>query len=217
LALVLGRDEVSAPVVALMKGVLNAMLVSKMKTAALVLLTVAAVGAGTWALAYPYLVAQQPRQQNADPPRVADPGPKGTGRLPPAAEGEYKMAALDEARVKELLEAAKVSDKLRALLKGQYEAALAETTARWEEFIAGRGTLDLLFGASLRLLEAERALSDKKADQVVALENQWKRMRVMEGVNQARFDAGRVPIAELSQTKFYRIQAEIWLERARGK
>ena len=42
-------------------------------------------------------------------------------------------------------------------------------------------------------------------------------MKEVEKVNQARFDAGRVAVADLAETKFYRIQAEIWLERAKAK
>jgi hypothetical protein len=83
--------------------------------------------------------------------------------------------------------------------------------------MAGRGSQEWLIPASLRLLEAERSLSEKKADQVVALENHWKRMKVLEEVYQERFEAGRVPIAHLSQVKFSRIQAQIWLERASEK
>jgi RNA polymerase sigma factor (sigma-70 family) len=216
LALATGGGEVSAPVVALMKGVLNAMFLSKVKTAALILLTVGAVGAGAWAVTYPRLAAQQPDRGTAPPP-VAGPGPERAAPPPRQDEDIPTVEALDEARVKELLDAAKVSDKLRGLLTDQHEAALTEYRARLEEFFAGRGTLDILFGASFRLLEAERALSDKKADQAAALENHWKRMKVLEDVNQARFDAGRVPIGDISQSKFYRIQAEIWLERAREK
>jgi RNA polymerase sigma factor (sigma-70 family) len=208
--------ELSAPVAALMKGVLDAMLLSKVKMVALVLLTVGAVGAGTWALAQsnrtapPVVPGKAPllgREVEAEPP--LDP--------PAGDEDAPKLPLMDAAKVKELLDAARVSDKLRALLKEQQAAALDEVRARWEEFIAGRGTLDILFGASQRLLEAERALSDKKADQVPALEAHWRRMKMLEEVNQARFDAGRVPIGDLSQSKFYRIQAEIWLEKAKSK
>jgi RNA polymerase sigma factor (sigma-70 family) len=203
--------ELSAPVVALMKGVLNAMLLSKVKLAVLIVLTVGAVGAGTWALAQPNRAAPPPTPPAAE--REAAPPPD----RPAAADDLPKIAALDEARVKDLIDAAKVSDKLKELLKDQHEAALTEARARWEELLAGRGTLDIFIGASRRLLEAERDLSDKKADQVAALENHWRRMKVLVEVNQERFDAGRVPIADLSQTKFYRIQAEIALERAKAK
>jgi outer membrane protein TolC len=194
-----------------MKGVLNAMLLSKVKLAVLIVLTVGAVGAGTWALAQPNRAAPPPTPPAAE--REAAPPPD----RPAAADDLPKIAALDEARVKDLIDAAKVSDKLKELLKDQHEAALTEARARWEELLAGRGTLDIFIGASRRLLEAERDLSDKKADQVAALENHWRRMKVLVEVNQERFDAGRVPIADLSQTKFYRIQAEIALERAKAK
>jgi RNA polymerase sigma factor (sigma-70 family) len=218
LALVAGPGEVggglSAPVVALMKGVLNAMFLSKVKVAVLIVLAVGVAGAGTWSLARPGLLAQPPKQEKAEPPPAAEPGPE---RADPPPQDEEKLAALDEEQVKKLLEKAKVSDKLKALLNDKHEAAFDETRSRWDEFMAGRGTLDIYLGASLRLLEAERDLSDKKEDQVTALENHWRRMKVVEQVNQARFDAGRIPIADNAQTKFYRIQSEIWLERARGK
>ena len=82
--------------------------------------------------------------------------------------------------------------------------------------MAGRGTLSFFLSSSERLLEAERALSDKKADQVVAIESHWKRMRQIEKVNEERFDAGRIPIQDVLQSRFYRLQAEIRLERARS-
>src|SRR5262249_54534409 len=140
----------SAPVVALMKGVLNAMFLSKVKVAVLILLAAGVAGAGTWALAHPNLLAQQPKQEQADPPQAAGHAP---GRADPPPPDEGKLAALDEARVKKLLEKAGVSDKLKALLKDQHEAALTWARARREEFLAGRGTLDIYLRASLRLLD----------------------------------------------------------------
>jgi RNA polymerase sigma factor (sigma-70 family) len=205
-----------APVAALMKGVLNAMFLSKVKIAVLVVLAVGVVAAGTWAVVHPSVAGQPPEQGRPEPP-LAKPGllPGAAPRTPD--EDVPKPAAFDEARVKDLVQAAKVSDKLKSLLTDQHKAAHDWTTAQWQEFFAGRGTLDLLEEASQRLLEAERALSDKKADQVAAFDNHWRRMQVLEQLNQARFDAGRVAVADLSETKFYRIQAEIWLERAKGK
>jgi hypothetical protein len=219
LALVTGKGEagggLSAPVAALMKGVLNAMFLSKVKIVALIVLSLGAVAAGTWAVAYPALQAQQPNQK-LELPLVAGPGPERAA-APPQDDEFPKLPTLEAARVEELLKAAKVSDKIRALLKERQDAALTEVRARWEELLAGRGTLDIFFGASLRLLESERELSDKKADQMGALESHWLRLKMLEEINQARFDAGRIPIADLSQTKFYRSQAELWLERAREK
>jgi RNA polymerase sigma factor (sigma-70 family) len=202
----------SAPVATLLKGVLDAMFVTKLKLAALVVLTFAATGAGTWALAQSNRTAP-PHREVAGPP----PAPPAAAREDPPEVPPKDVPAMDATRVKELLDAMKASDKLKALLKEQHEQALTCYTSRWEEFLAGRGTLDIMLQASRLLLEAEQALSDKKADQVTALENHWRRMKVTEDVNQARFDAGRLPISDLAQTKFYRLQAEIALERARAK
>jgi hypothetical protein len=217
LALLTGRGVVggglSAPVVALMKGVLNAMFLSQMKVAALILLAVGVAGAGTWALARPNLLAQEPKQEKADPPQVARPGPERADPPPQQA----KLAALDEAQVKKLLDKAQVSDKLKALLKDKHEASLKEARDRWQQLLAGKGMLILYLDASLRLLEAERDLSDKKEDQIGALDNHWRRMKAVEQITQKRFHAGLIEEADLSQAKFYRIQAEIWLERAKDK
>lgn len=35
-------------------------------------------------------------------------------------------------------------------------------------------------------------------------------------VNQLRWDAGRIPIVDLAQSKFHRARVEIWLERAKA-
>jgi hypothetical protein len=118
-------------------------------------------------------------------------------------------------RMKSLLENRKIGERMRALLKAQFEAADTEARGRWHEFLAGRGTLDWLLGSSQRLVEAERALGDTKADHLVALENHVKRMRAVEETEVARFQAGRISIQELAESRFHRLQAEIQLERAR--
>jgi hypothetical protein len=86
----------------------------------------------------------------------------------------------------------------------------------WRQFLAGQGTLDILLGSSLRLLEAERLLSQEKSNQLAALEHHLGCMRESENVSQARFDAARIAIMDLAQPQFYRIQAELWLEQAKS-
>jgi hypothetical protein len=51
---------------------------------------------------------------------------------------------------------------------------------------------------------------------VAALEAQWQRMLDIEGLYQKRFDAGRVAIQDLEQSRFHRVRAEIMLERAKA-
>src|SRR5262249_2269685 len=108
-------------------------------------------------------------------------------------------------------------DKLTTLLKARVEMAETEFANRNQEFLAGRGTLDILFGAGKRLLQAQQELSNKKEDQISALEAYLKLTKDIEEVNQARFDAGRITIADLAESKYYRLEAEIWLERAKAK
>ena len=72
-----------------------------------------------------------------------------------------------------------------------------------------------MLGSSQRLLQAEFDLSSKRADHIAALEAHWQRMREVETINQARHDAGRIPIQDLAQSRSGRCRAEILLERAK--
>jgi hypothetical protein len=63
---------------------------------------------------------------------------------------------------------------LKELVRGKLETARVECEARAKEFQTGRGTLDILLGSALRWLESELAASDKRADQVAALERYWE-------------------------------------------
>jgi RNA polymerase sigma factor (sigma-70 family) len=215
-------NEIATPAVAeLTKGVLHAMFVTKLKTLVVAILAVGALGTGV--LAYPRLVGQQPvpDPEQRPPAAVQAPGPArpDVAQQPSEEEqaAERALHTFGEAKVKALLDRSRASGKLKALLKERYDAALTESGARLKEFYAGRGTLDICLGASLRLLEAERELSTRREDQIAALENHRKRMAAIEELNQARYDAGRIPIQDLSQSKYYRIQAEIWIERFRAE
>jgi hypothetical protein len=125
------------------------------------------------------------------------------------------MPEIGEARAKVLLGRVKAGDPMRTLLKAQYEAALGETRGRWLEFMAGRGLLYFLLGSSERLLQAELDLSDLKADHVAAIEHHFQRMREIERVNNERFQANRISMKDVAQSRFCRVHAEIRLERAR--
>jgi RNA polymerase sigma factor (sigma-70 family) len=223
-----GGAVISAPVMALTEGVLKVMFFTKLKLAAVVV-GVTALSAGTGVVIY----GRQVGEAAATPQTKSTPVP-AAGLLPPDAVSMQRevdkslrellaltakdgMPAIGEARANELLAKAKTDDKMQVLMRAQYEAALGEARARWLEFMAGRGTLSFFLSSSERLLEAERALSDKKADQVVAIENHWKRMRQIEKENDERFHAGRIPIQDALASRFYRVQAEIHLERARSE
>jgi outer membrane protein TolC len=108
-------------------------------------------------------------------------------------------------------------EKLTELLKALREAAQIEFDVRHQEFLAGRGTLDFELAAARRLLAAELELSDKKEERLKAYEDYLERMREFENVNQGRFQAGKISIADLKRAEYERLEAEIWLERAKAK
>jgi hypothetical protein len=113
--------------------------------------------------------------------------------------------------------AAKAENRLPALLKARVEAAKTEVWARNQEFLVGRGTLDILVGASRRLLVAEQELGLNRADQIAALEKHFTLMKEVQEINEERFRDGRIPIQDVKEAEYYRLDAEIQLERAKAK
>ncbi len=106
------------------------------------------------------------------------------------------------------------SERLKRLLKERYEAAQVEFDGRFKEFLAGRGTQEFLYRSACRLLQAQKELSDKPAEQRAALEAHLKRMKEIEEIAKGRYDAGRIPIQDYQAARYWRLEAEIWLERA---
>jgi RNA polymerase sigma factor (sigma-70 family) len=222
---------VSAPAAALTEGVIRAMFLTKLYIG-LSVVGIGVVGTGGGTLLYERFSSGSAGPQQAEAPRDRLPEPaiqtkrqdvkddniwlSGMENMRAAVEGDDPpMPNISLPRMKSLLENRKIGEKMRALLKAQFEAADTEARARWHEFLAGRGTIQFLLGSSQRLLEAERDLGDKKSDHLVALENHVKRMRAVEEMEVARFQAGRISIQELAESRFDHLQSEIQLERAR--
>jgi hypothetical protein len=104
-----------------------------------------------------------------------------------------------------------------ALARQKLEAARLNYRARLEEFLAGRGALQLLSAASLRLTEAEQAVRDRPEDQAAALEGGWERAWVVETITAGRFASGRAPTADYAETTYLRLEAEARWLRARAR
>jgi hypothetical protein len=102
----------------------------------------------------------------------------------------------------------------RELARMKVEAARVVYGARQREFLAGRGTLEFFFQASMNLLESERAVAGSEAEQIIALEKHWARVRMCEDFNHWRFETNRIPIQDYMQSKHERLRAEIWLIEA---
>jgi hypothetical protein len=104
------------------------------------------------------------------------------------------------------------------LLKAKRNAARTQFTERFQEFLAGRGTLDFLLESVVSFLDAERAVAgDSPAAQSTYYEAYWLYTREMERINKARFDAGRIPIQDYMQCRYFLLDAQIGLLRSPAK
>jgi RNA polymerase sigma factor (sigma-70 family) len=224
---------VTASVAVLTEGVLQAMILTKIKTlTAVVLLGFLVVGSGVFVTAN---VAQSRSPQSAasHTPAVSVQA-SGTGEsqdqrawyeskhVQPSTALDEKLVApavpgLNVDDAKELLNKSGQATNVKSIRLSLFEAATIEAQGRWEWFYKGQGTLDIILHSSLRVLEAEQLLTKDKTVQLRALEHHWARMQNIEMVNQARFDSGRIAVHDLAQSRFYRIQAELWLQQAKAK
>jgi RNA polymerase sigma factor (sigma-70 family) len=208
---------ISLSVATLMEGVLRAMFWTRVKIATAVLLALGVLSTGAGVVTYQKLAAQQPDPKKAQIQKAVAVGQ--TEEKPQDDEGDalLKDLILPADKVTAMLATSKESDKLKSLLKERYEAASEVVDARFREFLAGRGTLDILIQSSHRLFDAERELSAKKADQIAAAEKRLRLLKAVEEVNKGRYDDGRISIQDYAQSKYNRLEAEIWLERAKAK
>ena len=55
----------------------------------------------------------------------------------------------------------------------------------------------------------------RAGNELSALKAHLERMKNVQDIDQQRFDEGRISVEDLSQSKYYRLEAEIWLERAK--
>jgi hypothetical protein len=100
---------------------------------------------------------------------------------------------------------------MKTLMAARHTAAVAEVSARYQEFMNGRGTIEILFGAAQRLLHAELDLLEP-TNQVQAWENHHKLLKEIFQVQDERFKAQRIPIQDVKQAEFYMLDAELHIE-----
>jgi hypothetical protein len=121
-------------------------------------------------------------------------------------------AARELARAVEAVEGLRRAD-LPQLRRQRRDTAAQEAEARLREFHFGRGTLDVMLKSIRNLADAELALANTRQERIAARERLWQTALHIEAVNQSRFDAGRVAITDLLQTRLTRLTAEIQLRR----
>jgi hypothetical protein len=109
-------------------------------------------------------------------------------------------------------------DELRKLLKERYNAALAAAKGMRERYRTGIGgdpTLLQLHNAVQKVITAELDLSDKPIDQVTVLEKNLAIAKELEEVANESGKAGNLSRGEMETFRYYRIEAEAQLFKAR--
>jgi RNA polymerase sigma factor (sigma-70 family) len=198
---------VSARVAALVQDPLRTltMITLKYAAAALTAAGIVAAGAGVFA-----------RQAPGDQPA------KGGG-APPPAQGiaDYRKTRSDEsASVKARVEP-DPGQIVAALAGARYQAARKFLDAYRAEYLGGRGSagrartgnIEMLRSKALRVLEAQRDLSDTRANRITALEAYLGVIKEAEKLERSIDDPDRASIAE---AEYYRLEAEFWLARERA-
>jgi RNA polymerase sigma factor (sigma-70 family) len=106
--------------------------------------------------------------------------------------------------------------RLPELLKKRRDTAHEEFAYRKKEWEVGKLTdQNLLFGAALRLLDAELALSTGRAAQNAACKAHLTRMQELGRIYSAQFEAGKLGPADRAMAEYYILDAEIRLERVK--
>src|SRR5262249_15130983 len=88
--------------------------------------------------------------------------------------------------------------------------------SRRKEFLAGRGTLDILLRHTHYVKQAELAALGKDADVTAIAEQQWERVWEIARHLEPRYHAGRIAMQDLMQAKYEECEAEIELVQARA-
>src|SRR5262249_36108604 len=108
-----------------------------------------------------------------------------------------------------------------ALAGARYQAARKFLDAYRAEYLGGRGSagrartgnIEMLRSKALGVLEAQRDLSDTRANRITALEAYLGVIKEAEKLERSIDDPDRASIAE---AEYYRLEAEFWLARERA-
>jgi len=102
----------------------------------------------------------------------------------------------------------------KVLAEPKLEAGQFAYIGRYYEFLAGRGTLDVMLKTSQAWLQDELALSADNNQRIAALEREWESAWMTDWANDVRYQAGRILIQDLLQSRYNRLLAQIRLIQA---
>jgi hypothetical protein len=133
-----------------------------------------------------------------------------------AARATYNRASTE--RTVLLLQAkpgAATSAAAVALLKEQRDSLRTELELRMAEWAEGRGDFQFVQESAGSLLLAELELADSPAGRIAAYQANAERLRTAEAQAKTLVDTKKGPEAWLSWTRGARLEADVWLLRAR--
>jgi RNA polymerase sigma factor (sigma-70 family) len=181
---------VAAHLLALTKGVIQAMFISKVKFAATVLLGVTVIaGAGSYGYGKLSANGQSARES-------AQAGAGNSSSHPPRTVKDQSPEAAEKEAERKRIQIA------------QRDAYREQWNARRKELLEGKTTVDMAAEANRFWGAAEIALSENKAERLAAIQAQLDRAKTVERIVRERFDAGLAKANELALARGDRENAE---------
>jgi RNA polymerase sigma-70 factor (ECF subfamily) len=107
--------------------------------------------------------------------------------------------------------------KLKKLLQDWCDVAKEEFKMRKQEFAVGKITPEELASSARRVMTAELERSDKKEDRVMACEEYLQQITEAARIAKIKLEAGKMGHADAVEAEYYRLEAEVLLEREKAK
>lgn len=214
----LPAGAISLKVVALTEGVLKTMLVTKVKMAALFLVTLGLLGMGTTVLTYQTLASAQDGPGN--PIVQTDDKPLPQAQTPPSDPFAVKPQAgnRDEQKQKKPAEGrSRDNDKVRALLKQRLDLLRRNAERLRQLNKANTVSEEEVRKADLRVYKAELDLCETTRARIAVLEKIVAVYQEMEERMQQQVKQGVVSPAVVDDATLNRLEAEIALEREKDR
>jgi RNA polymerase sigma factor (sigma-70 family) len=209
----LAAGAISTSVFTLTKGVQQAMFINTLK---ITLGVIVGVGLTITAVAGAQVALLALSHDSSKDEKVPRKGATASNANPDEKKQETLKKEDDQKKTEErALRKYEGKLNLRRLEQERVDTAKKEFEARMYQFEAGKGTLDFLIAASKRWLKAETGAIPSGITEAY-LQAHFERMKKIQDINQQRFDEGRISIEDLALAKYYRLEAEIWLERCKA-
>ena len=193
------EKTVPTVVYSLSQGVLQAMFWSKIKATTIVVLFLGLLGLGS-GLLFKHAWARDPIVHGTPTDQEAS----GEG-IPPGRKFD-RVPVVGP------------SPKWKELAKRKLEVAREEWRLRQAEFMKiGRYDIQLLFGTSQRILEAELEVLENKADRVAAIERHLEVTRGVLARQKALYESGRVARQDVLTSEYLCLDVEMRLVKEKGE